>query len=119
MTGWRVGFAIGNPQLIGALGKVKTNMDSGVFQAVQEAAITGLAGGDGDKLAEYCAIYKQRRDLLVTGAACARARMRESARDLLRLDQSSTWLHLGFVYRARLEGSRHCNYAGLRVRQGW
>ena len=66
MTGWRVGFAIGNAQLIGALGKVKTNMDSGVFQAVQEAAITGLEGGDGDKLAEYCAIYKERRDLLVT-----------------------------------------------------
>jgi LL-diaminopimelate aminotransferase len=65
MTGWRVGFAIGNSQLIGALGKVKTNMDSGVFQAVQEAAITALNGGDGDKLAEYCAIYKDRRDLLV------------------------------------------------------
>ncbi len=65
MTGWRVGFAIGNAQLIGALGKVKTNMDSGVFQAVQEAAITGLEGRDGDRLAEYCAIYKQRRDLLV------------------------------------------------------
>jgi LL-diaminopimelate aminotransferase len=67
MTGWRVGFAIGNPQLVGALGKVKTNMDSGVFQAVQEAAITGLEAGDGDKLAEYCAIYKERRDVL-TGA---------------------------------------------------
>jgi LL-diaminopimelate aminotransferase len=66
MTGWRVGFAVGNAQLIGALGKVKTNVDSGVFQAVQEAAITGLEGGDGDKLAEYCAIYKQRRDQLVT-----------------------------------------------------
>jgi LL-diaminopimelate aminotransferase len=65
MTGWRVGFAIGNAQLIGALGKVKTNMDSGVFQAVQEAAITGLEGGTGDRLAEYCAIYKERRDLLV------------------------------------------------------
>ncbi len=65
MTGWRVGFAIGNRQLVGALGKVKTNMDSGVFQAVQEAAITGLEAGDGDKLSEYCAIYKERRDLLV------------------------------------------------------
>jgi LL-diaminopimelate aminotransferase len=65
MTGWRVGFAIGNPALIAALGKVKTNVDSGVFQAVQEAAITALEGGDGDKLAEYCAIYKQRRDLVV------------------------------------------------------
>ena len=65
MTGWRVGFAIGNARLVGALGKVKTNMDSGVFQAVQEAAITGLERGDGDKLAEYCAIYKERRDVLV------------------------------------------------------
>ena len=51
MTGWRVGFVVGNAQLVGALGKVKTNFDSGVFQAVQEAAITGLEGGDGDKLA--------------------------------------------------------------------
>ena len=65
MTGWRCGFAIGNPQLISALGKVKTNVDSGVFQAIQEAAITALNGGDGDKLGEYCAIYRERRDLLV------------------------------------------------------
>ena len=65
MTGWRVGFAIGNAQLIAALGKVKTNMDSGVFQAVQEAAMTALEGGDGDKLAQYCAIYKERRDQVV------------------------------------------------------
>jgi LL-diaminopimelate aminotransferase len=42
-------------------------MDSGVFQAVQEAAITGLEAGERDKLAEYCAIYKERRDVL-TGA---------------------------------------------------
>jgi len=75
MTGWRVGFVLGNAQLVGALGKVKTNFDSGVFQAVQEAAITALEGGDGDKLTEYCAIYKERRDLLVNalrglGIAC-------------------------------------------------
>jgi LL-diaminopimelate aminotransferase len=71
MTGWRVGFAVGNAELVGALGRVKTNVDSGVFQAVQEAAITALEGDDGDKLAEYCAIYKERRDLLV-GALRAR-----------------------------------------------
>jgi LL-diaminopimelate aminotransferase len=79
MTGWRVGFVVGNAHLVGALGKVKTNFDSGVFQAVQEAAITGLEGGDGDKLAEYCAIYKERRDLLVgalraLGLVCATPR---------------------------------------------
>ncbi len=66
MTGWRCGFVVGNADLVAALGKVKTNVDSGVFQAVQEAAITALEGGDGDRLAEYCAIYKERRDLVVT-----------------------------------------------------
>jgi LL-diaminopimelate aminotransferase len=64
MTGWRVGFAVGNAQLIGALGTVKTNVDSGVFQAVQEAAITALKGGD-DYLHQYCVIYRLRRDLMV------------------------------------------------------
>jgi LL-diaminopimelate aminotransferase len=64
MTGWRVGFAVGNAQLVGALGTVKTNIDSGVFQAVQEAAIVGLTGPD-DDLQHYCAIYKERRDLMV------------------------------------------------------
>jgi LL-diaminopimelate aminotransferase len=64
MTGWRVGFVVGNANAIAALGKVKTNMDSGVFQAVQEAAIAGLEGSE-DKLNEYCAIYRQRRDLMV------------------------------------------------------
>jgi LL-diaminopimelate aminotransferase len=66
MTGWRVGFAVGNPQLVGALGTVKTNIDSGVFQAVQEAAIAALTGSE-DKLHEYCAVYKARRDLMVEG----------------------------------------------------
>ena len=64
MTGWRVGFAVGNAQLIGALGTVKTNIDSGVFQAVQEAAIAALTGSD-EILHQYCAIYKERRDLMV------------------------------------------------------
>ncbi|MBV8772238.1 MAG: LL-diaminopimelate aminotransferase [Deltaproteobacteria bacterium] len=64
MTGWRVGFAVGNAQLIGALGTVKTNVDSGVFQAIQEAAIVALRGPD-DCVRQYCAIYQQRRDLMV------------------------------------------------------
>ena len=64
MTGWRVGFAAGNAQLVGALGTVKTNVDSGVFQAVQEAAIVALTSGD-RHLREYCGIYQQRRDLMV------------------------------------------------------
>ncbi|HZO82204.1 MAG TPA: LL-diaminopimelate aminotransferase [Candidatus Binataceae bacterium] len=78
MTGWRVGFAVGNAELIAALGKVKTNIDSGVFQAVQEAAIAGLEGGE-ETLQRYCAIYQQRRDLMVgalqrLGLECERPR---------------------------------------------
>lgn len=64
MTGWRVGFVVGNAGLVGALGRVKTNMDSGVFQAVQEAAIAALEGGDAT-VHEYCRIYQERRDLMV------------------------------------------------------
>ena len=42
MTGWRLAFAAGNERAIAGLGKIKTNIDSGAFQAVQEAGITAL-----------------------------------------------------------------------------
>ncbi len=65
MTGWRIGFAIGNPELVAGLGKVKTNIDSGAFQAIQEAAISALSS---DQLCvrEMCEIYRKRRDLMVS-----------------------------------------------------
>ena len=47
MTGWRIGFAVGNRQVLAGLGKVKSNLDSGVFQAVQEAGIAALEAGEG------------------------------------------------------------------------
>ena len=64
MTGWRIGFAVGNSELIAGLGKVKTNVDSGVFQAVQEAGIAALSG-DQSCVAEARQIYQSRRDLVV------------------------------------------------------
>ncbi len=78
MTGWRVGFVVGNAAAVGAMGKVKTNIDSGVFQAIQEAAIAALEGSE-ETLHEYCAIYQKRRDLMVDavrslGLECARPR---------------------------------------------
>lgn len=65
MTGWRIGFAIGNPELVAGLGKVKTNIDSGAFQAIQEAAITALSA-DQQCVREMCEIYRSRRDLMVS-----------------------------------------------------
>ncbi len=64
MTGWRIGFAVGNAELVAGLGTVKTNVDSGVFQAVQEAAIAALEGDQGC-VEEARKIYKSRRDLLL------------------------------------------------------
>jgi LL-diaminopimelate aminotransferase len=66
MTGWRVGFAVGHPQVIALLGKVKSNLDSGIFQAIQIAAIKALQEG-GKALAKNLAVYQERRDLLVDG----------------------------------------------------
>lgn len=66
MTGWRLGFAVGRQEVIAGLGKVKSNVDSGVFQAIQEAGITALESDDllTDGLRT---IYQERRDVLVTG----------------------------------------------------
>jgi LL-diaminopimelate aminotransferase len=70
MTGWRVGWACGNPTLVGGLGQVKTNVDSGVFDAVQRAAIAALTG-DQAPVAKQRAIYRERRDVLCGGLAKA------------------------------------------------
>ena len=66
MTGWRIGFAVGNRDILAGLGKIKTNIDSGVFQAIQEAAIVALETDD-RILAGIRDIYRERRDLLCTG----------------------------------------------------
>ncbi len=64
MTGWRIGFAVGNKQVITGLGKVKNQIDSGVFQAVQEAGMTALELDD-SVTEELRKTYQERRDVLV------------------------------------------------------
>lgn len=66
MTGWRIGFAVGNPSLVGGLGKIKTNVDSGAFQAVQEAAIEALEASQ-ESVEQMKLVYQERRDVLVSG----------------------------------------------------
>ncbi|MDD1746119.1 MAG: LL-diaminopimelate aminotransferase [Candidatus Methanoperedens sp.] len=66
MTGWRLGFAVGNRDILAGLGKVKTNVDSGAFEAVQEAGIAALSGPQ-DCVHEMNRVYKERRDALITG----------------------------------------------------
>ncbi|HCL82160.1 MAG TPA: LL-diaminopimelate aminotransferase, partial [Nitrospiraceae bacterium] len=66
MTGWRIGFAVGNKEVIAGLGKIKSNLDSGVFQAVQEASIVALQTDD-SILSDIRKVYQDRRDALYEG----------------------------------------------------
>lgn len=74
MTGWRIAFAAGNAQAIEALSTVKSNIDTGVFNAVQKAGAVALLS-DQATVREQCAVYARRRDMLVDalrdmGLAC-------------------------------------------------
>jgi LL-diaminopimelate aminotransferase len=66
MTGWRIGFATGNKDIIAGLGKIKSNLDSGVFQAIQEAAIAAFDTDD-SILSDIRKTYQDRRDALYNG----------------------------------------------------
>ena len=66
MTGWRIGFAVGQAEIVSTLGRIKTNIDSGVFQAIQEAGTEALIHFD-TPFPEIISIYERRRDVLVKG----------------------------------------------------
>lgn len=66
MTGWRLGFAVGNAEVIGALGQVKSNIDSGAFNAIQWAGITAIES-DQRCVEEMQQIYQERRDVFIEG----------------------------------------------------
>jgi len=66
MTGWRIGFAVGHSEILSGLGRVKTNVDSGLFQAIQEAGTEALNHFN-TPLPEIIKIYERRRDVMVGG----------------------------------------------------
>jgi alanine-synthesizing transaminase len=66
MPGWRVGFCVGNPEMIGALRRIKSYLDYGIFQPIQIASIIALNGPQ-DCVHEICNTYRERRDALITG----------------------------------------------------
>jgi alanine-synthesizing transaminase len=66
MAGWRVGFMVGNPRLVSALGRIKSYHDYGTFTPIQVASILALEGPQ-DCVGEICANYQSRRDVLCKG----------------------------------------------------
>jgi len=70
MAGWRIGYVVGNADILKTLGKTKTYMDFGIFRAVQEAATAALEGPQ-DCVDRMVKLYKERRDVLVDGLNAA------------------------------------------------
>lgn len=103
MTGWRVGFAVGSPELVQALGTVKTNLDSGVFEAVQRAGVAALEG-PWDVVEGLREIYRRRRDLLVDALRAA---------DIDVVAQPATF----YVVAAVPQGATALAYAGELLEQ--
>jgi alanine-synthesizing transaminase len=66
MPGWRVGFCVGNKEVVGALRRIKSYLDYGIFQPIQIAAIIALNGPQ-ECVKEICDTYKTRRDALISG----------------------------------------------------
>jgi alanine-synthesizing transaminase len=66
MAGWRVGFCVGNQEMVGALTRIKSYLDYGVFQPIQIAATVALKG-DQSCVDEIVSTYKSRRDILIDG----------------------------------------------------
>jgi alanine-synthesizing transaminase len=66
MPGWRVGFCVGNKEIVGALRRIKSYLDYGIFQPIQIASIIALNGPQ-ECVKEICDTYKTRRDALISG----------------------------------------------------
>ncbi len=120
MAGWRVGMAVGGAMAVEALGRVKTNIDSGIFAAIQEAAMAALTA-DQSWLTERNEIYRSRRDAVLewlpaTGMEAekplstlyvwARVPAGESSADFSRrtVERTGVWLTPGTAFGAHGEG---------------
>ena len=116
MTGWRIGMAVGNATLIDALFRIKSNVDSGINQAIQRMAITALEGPQ-DCIDEHNAIYQRRRDLLVDALRAAGMRVQPPKASLYIWAHVPGRLHLGRVRRAPDRRHRRRRHARHRLRQ--
>lgn len=67
MTGWRLGFAVGNPDVLAALAKIKSNVDSGQFTAIQEAGAAAYEGIEREEIGRARAMYRERAQTMAAG----------------------------------------------------
>ncbi|MBW2215898.1 MAG: LL-diaminopimelate aminotransferase [Deltaproteobacteria bacterium] len=111
MTGWRIGFAVGNRKAIEGLGAIKRNSDSGAFEAVQKAGIEAIRG-DQSCVKEMNQVYTERRDLMVDALNNAGFEV-ESPKATFYL-----WIRVPQGYTSAQMASRLLEEAGLVVTPG-
>jgi LL-diaminopimelate aminotransferase len=111
MTGWRIGFVVGNREVIEGLGKIKTNVDSGVFDAIQRAGIEALDSCD-EEHGQILGIYQRRRDLMVEA-------LREAGLELARpLATFYLWIEVPQGYTSTEFATLLLTEAGIVVTPG-
>ena len=111
MTGWRIGMAVGNATLIDALMRVKSNIDSGIPQAIQLMAITALKGPQ-DCIEEHNAIYQRRRDRVVEALRAAGLRVQPPKGSLY------VWAHIPDGFTSAEFAARMIDDIGVVVTPG-
>ena len=99
MTGWRIGFAVGNAALVGGLGKVKTNTDSGAFEAVQAAAVAALSSSQELRREDARASIRERREVCAAGSSAPASRCCVPKATFYVLVVCPKGLHVGGVRR--------------------
>ena len=87
MAGWRVGFVLGNAEMVGALAKLKSYLDYGTFQPIQIASIIALNEGD-DFVLEVNEVYERRRDILLGRLSSRRVGYPKTRRHDVRLGEN-------------------------------
>ena len=111
MTGWRIGMAVGNETLINALFRIKSNVDSGISQAVQKMAIAALEGPQ-DVIDEHNGVYQRRRDRLVEALRAAGLRVEPPKASLY------VWAHVPDGFTAADFAARMVDEIGVVVSPG-
>jgi LL-diaminopimelate aminotransferase len=111
MAGWRVGMAVGRAAAVEALARIKTNIDSGIFRAIQDAAVVALTG-DQEWLKERNEVYRERRDLILAGLQEVGMRARRPRASLY------IWAEAPAGYSSEEFATRLLNQAGISITPG-
>ena len=116
MTGWRIGSVVGNSEVVAGIGKIKSNIDSGTFGAVQDAGIAALQSPK-EVVDDIRKIYQHRIEILYQALRDLGLELEKPQGDALPLGLGGRKLHR--VRSAAAGKDRHCGHARCGIRKVW